>query len=192
MSASESAGQPARRSEVKDRAALIAAYREGLGLAAIVIDGPAGICIAAGEPRGEASSAPGHARWWCRRRIDAERVATAATALLRRRQAKDGATAPAVAVLHAAEAIAAAAKRLDVALYSDDDVALAAERIIARVDREIEALRQAGGMKSINRAYKSYRIEASGRGDKVLPHAQWFNKYRQNLLRELAAALRYR
>jgi len=192
MTARESAAQP-EKSEARDRTALIAAYREGLGLAAVVVtDGPEGICIAVGEPRGDPSAVPGHARWWCRRRTDAERVATGGTALLQRRHTKDGATAAATAILDAMEAVAAAAKRLGVALCCDDDVALEAGRIIARIDREIEVLRRAGGLNSINRAYKSYRIETSGRGDKVLPYAQWFNKYRQNLLRELAAALRYR
>lgn len=192
MSESEAVAPAAGAGAAKERAALVAAYREGLGLAAVtVIDGRAGLSIVAGEDAGDPSAAPADARWWCRRHVDAERVATAATRLMQRRRAKDGAAA-APAFADAAQAIAAAATRLDVMLYADADVAFEAEGIIARLDQEIEELRRSGGMKSVNRMYKSYRIETSGRGDKVLTYAQWLSKYRQNLLRELAAVLRDR
>jgi len=52
-------------------------------------------------------------------------------------------------------------------------------------------LRQAGELKTVNRAYRSYRIEAAACGDKALPYARWFDKYKQDLVRQLAAALRY-
>lgn len=182
------------RDDAKERAALAAAYREGLGLAAItVMHGPAGIHIAGGEAGAAGVSAAAiDARWWCHNAADARRVAVAATARLQRRDRQDAAAATPAAVGDAATAIVAAARRLNVGLYTDDDVADEAARIIARVDEQIETLKRAGDMKSINRSYKNYRIEASARGDKVLPYAQWLNKYRHNLLRELATVFRYR
>lgn len=84
-----------------------------------------------------------------------------------------------------------AAHRLAIVIYSAEDISHEAEAVIARVEHEIENLRQAGEMKTINRAYRSHRMQASARGDKVLPYAEWFNKYKQNLVRRLAAALRY-
>ena len=62
---------------------LAAAYREGLGLAPIaVICGAAGTRITAPAPGGEDPSAAEtlRARWWCRRAVDAARVAAAAMA----------------------------------------------------------------------------------------------------------------
>jgi hypothetical protein len=192
MSGSRNGSRDAGR-EARSRAALVVAYREGLGLAPVTaIHDATGIRLVVDEAVGNAPASTTLARWWCRRAADAEHVAAAATALLQRRASRDGTVERRPALGDAAQAIAAAAKRHHIALYSDDEVAVDAERIIARVEQEIEVLKQAGGMKSINRSYKSYRLDASGRGEKVLPYTQWLDKYRQNLLRELASALRYR
>lgn len=198
---------PATRGASKRSAALISAYREGLGLAAVVvIRKSSGIGIIADEGGGEAGNPPPQAvivRWWCRRAADAARVAAATTARLHRCRSHDDprtSSATDLAVwqddIGAAEspvrkAVAAAAKHLNVALYSDEDVAAEAMRIIARVDDEIERLRRAGDLKTVNRSYRTYRMEASARGEKVAPYADWFAKYRENLVRQLAAALRY-
>jgi hypothetical protein len=34
-------------------------------------------------------------------------------------------------------------------------------------------------------------MEAAARGEKAVPYADWSSKYRANLVRQLAAALRY-
>jgi hypothetical protein len=194
------------RRDAKERSTLIAAYQEGLGLAVIVA-----ACGAAGI--GVSACAPGHAganstaqtatiRWWCRRPSDAERVCAAATRRLRRlrlcdetshRSAGDARSAgnPAATQALAAEAVTAVAKRLGVALYSDEEITADAEAVILRVEEEIEAMRLAGDFKSVNRSYRAYRMEAAAAGEKVVPYAQWFNKYKAKLVRELAGALRY-
>jgi hypothetical protein len=189
--------------ESKSHAAVIAAYREGLGLAAIaVIASHAGIRVAApmgGEP---AALAPGDevvSNWWCRRAEDAARVVALVTARLRIRESKDRFTttsfdSPAgnsAALLLAGEAIAAAAKQCNVTICSDEEISAAAMAALARVEEEIKNLQQVGGMKAVNRSYRIYRTDASTRGEKVLPYGQWMRKYKQNLVRELAAALRY-
>lgn len=176
--------------DARSRAALVAAYRAGLGLAAVAaIGGAAGIRIVAIAPGGEdLPTAAGmvQARWWCRRAADAERVAAAATLRWRRRESLAG---PDATLLPNKE-IAAAAKHLRVTLYSDDEISLEAAAIIAHVDEQLETLQRSGELKFVNRSYRVYRIESSARGEKVLPYADWLNKYKENLVRQLAAALR--
>jgi hypothetical protein len=200
VSVGETLSPSAARCEPRNRAALVAAYREGLGLAAVaVLRGAAGIRIVAAEDGGDDLLAAGdavEARWWCRRAADAERVATAATARLRRRQSSDGPPSPSADVLsyspsHISVAIENAARRLHVILYSDEEIFVEAARMILRVDEEIENLQRAGQLKSLNKSYRTYRTEASARGEKVPPYAEWLNKYKANLMRQLAAALRY-
>lgn len=207
MSAGEPLSPSAARCEPRSQAALVAAYREGLGLAAVaVIRGAAGIRIVAVEQGGDDLLAAGdvvEARWWCRRAADAGRVVTAAMARVRRRESRDGASSPSttglshsqgnipVALLLGCKAVAAAAKRLNVALHSDEEVSFEATRIIARVNDEIETLQRAGELRSINRSYRTYRTEASARGEKILRYAEWIGKYKEKLVRQLAAALRY-
>ena len=88
-------------------------------------------------------------------------------------------------------AVEAAAKRLRIGLYSDDEICADADGIIARVEEEIENLKSAGQLKSVNQSYRAYRLETSARGEKAAPYADWLNKYKADLVRELAAALRH-
>jgi hypothetical protein len=135
----------AARREAISRAALLAAYREGLGLAGlVVIPGPGGTqVVTASDGRDHAPASLGDpvaAQWWCRRAADAERVAAAAPARLRRLESQDG-TASRSAVGSSqppsdiSAAIELAAKRLRVTLYSDEDISADAERAIVRVEK---------------------------------------------------------
>jgi len=63
--------------------------------------------------------------------------------------------------------------------------------VIARVDEEMERLQRAGELKSVNRSYRTYRTETTARGETALPYARWLNEYNANLVRQLAAALRF-
>jgi hypothetical protein len=192
----------------RGRSALIAAYREGLGLAAVsVTRAPGGVRISAvgqGSGDGVPAADAANANWWCRRAADAERVAAAAMRRLQRRESRNGAGPAALesvssaetdcasgARLLADEAIASAAKRLNITLLSDAEVAAEAMAAIARVDEEIERLQRSGELRSVNKSYRAYRIEASARGEKTLRYDEWMGKYRENLVRQLAAALRY-
>ena len=183
------------RRETKAKAALGAAYREGLGLTALaVMGGPAGPRIAVGEnPGATCLLAPEETLdmlWWCRRAADAAGVAAAATSRWQRRESKDGGLA-----VMAREALAAmvesAARRRGIALYSDAEISHDAECVIARVNEEIAALQRSGGMRSINQSYRIERINAAARGEKVPPYAEWLNIYKAKLVREIAAALRF-
>lgn len=189
MSGAKTFASNAARRRSPGEAALFAAYREGLGLTAVaVVYSAAAIRIVACRHGGDVALAEGEvasARWWCRRAADAERVAAAATARLQRRESSDE------AMVQAGKAVAAAAQRFGVALRADEDVCVEATAIIARVDQEMAALQRSGELKAVNRAYRTYRLEASARGEQVLRYADWINKYRQNLVRELAAALRF-
>jgi hypothetical protein len=167
--------------------ALIAAYREGLALAAVaVIAGPDGVQIT--TPADDSELGPGEiivARWWCRRAAEAEYVADSAARSLRRLRDK----APDASRI-ACESVRRAAHRLGVALQTDEDILAEAKRAIARLDTEIVRQKQSGSLKSVNQSYRQYRLEASGRGERVLPYAKWMGCYKEKLIREIAANLR--
>src|SRR5262249_51179178 len=130
---------------------------------------------------------------------DAARIAAAARVALRRRESKAG-TAPAAdqrnaafdshALGSACTAVMEAARRHGVALFSDDDIAAHAAEIAARIDAELQKLKESGGLKSVNQAYKTYRLETSGRGERALRYDEWMRRYRADLVRQAAAALR--
>lgn len=118
-------------------ARLVAAFREGFGLAAIaVIDGPDGIRVVAAAPGAEITCAPAetvHCRWWCPRAFEAASIAAAAAARLHGRETRDGAT------LSACQAVVRAAKQRHVDLHSDEEILDQAKTAIARIDDESNA-----------------------------------------------------
>jgi hypothetical protein len=118
----------------------------------------------------------GEVRFWCRRAADAGRIVAAAKSKL-----PPGAD----------RAFIAAAARIPASLYSDAEISAEALAAIERVEQELESLRDAGALKSVNRSYRIYRQDSATRGEKVVPYAIWFSKYKENLVRQLAAALRY-
>jgi hypothetical protein len=168
---------------------LVAAFRDSFGLAAIaVIDGPGGVRIAAAAPGDEIGCAPAetvHCRWWCPRAFEAASIAKAAAARLRNRETVAGAT------LSACQAVVRAAKQRNVELHSDAAILEQATAVIARIDDEIERLRQSGELRPVNKSYQSYRRDAAAKGERVVPYAQWMLGYREELVRKLAATLRY-
>jgi hypothetical protein len=168
---------------------LVAAFREGFGLAAIaVIDGPDGVRIAAAAPGAEIACAPAetvHCRWWCPRAFEAASIATAAAARLRSSETCNG------AVLSACQAVVRVAKQRNVDLYSDEDILEQATAVIARIDDELEQLRKSGDLRPVNKSYQSYRCEAAAKGERIVPYAQWMLGYKEELVRKLAATLRY-
>jgi hypothetical protein len=170
---------------------MIVAYCEGLGLAVVAwVPDPAGSRLAAFSPEVAIRTPQTEpARWWCRRVDDAERIATAATRALARHGSNDPACRAPTASQCAA-AVVAAAKRHNVALYAEADILIGAEAIIARVNAEFERFRGTGKLKAINQSYRRLRLAALERGEKMPPYVQWLNKYRVNLVRDLAAALR--
>jgi hypothetical protein len=166
-------------------AGLVGAYREGLGLAAVaVIAGAAGIRIIAVNAE-DGASAPEtvHQRWWCRRVANAERVAAAAAARLRRGEAQ--------ALAVACDCVTRAAKRLNIALQTEQELRDEAATVVARIDGEIERMQQRGELKSVNKSYQSYRVDASARGERVMRYADWMRDYKAGLVRKAAATLRY-
>jgi hypothetical protein len=176
--------------DVRERAALVAAYRQGLGLAAIaVICGPDGVRLSLAPCDGEIAVAAAETvqeRWWCRNAVEAERVVAAATARLRHGNAHAGELSA-----FACESITRAAKRLNIALQSDQQIYDEAIVAIERINCEIEKLRHAGGLRPVNKSYQAYRNEAASRGERVVPYARWMLTYKESLVRKAAATLRY-
>ena len=76
------------------------------------------------------------------------------------------------------------------ARLSDNEVRRAALTVIARVDGEIARLQHTGGLKSVNRSYRDYRLQAAALGERVIPYAAWMIRYKAHLVREIAANLR--
>jgi hypothetical protein len=185
-----------RSSPQAEQNAFAAAYRDGLGLACIAVRcTSAGITISLFDEDYAAIAA----RWWCRRAADAARIAASARAKMRRRESNADSVAAAGDSLidcdsqemsFACTAVAEAARRLGVALFSDDDIAAHAAEIVARIDAELQKLKETGGLKSVNQAYKAYRLETTGRGERVLRYDEWMRRYRADLVRQAAAALR--
>jgi hypothetical protein len=171
------------------RSRLVAAFREGFGLAAIaVIDGPGGVRVAAAEPGAEivcAAAETVHCRWWCPRAHEAASIATAVAARLHSRETGDG------AALSACRAVVRAAEQRNVDLHSDEEILEQATAVIARIDDELERLRQSGDLRPVNKSYQSYRRDAAVKGERIVPYAQWMLGYREELVRKLAATLRY-
>jgi hypothetical protein len=75
-------------------------------------------------------------------------------------------------------------------LRSDEEVARDAIAVVARLDQEIAAQQRAGGLKSVNRGYRDYRLAASARGEKVLRYADWMERYKAKLVRDIAQNMR--
>lgn len=168
--------------------ALIAAYREGLGLAAVAVMGAtAAIRIIAVE-RGEPSALPAGEEiatlWWCRSLRHAQSLAAAA----RRSRRRIGEESSDVA--RACAAIVRAASRLGIVLQSDEQISAEALQVVARLDDEILQQKQAGVLRSVNKAYREYRLDATARGEPTLRYAQWMDRYKEQLIRQIAETLR--
>ncbi|MGH7247606.1 MAG: hypothetical protein ACREH9_05835 [Pseudomonadota bacterium] len=175
-----------------ERSPLVAAYCEGLGLGAVAVIGEAGevrieaaaACATSGEAEKNAV-----ARFWCSNAADAGRVAAAAARRFAREEKEGGESKDAVA--RACAAVSCAASRLAVALLSEQAIAAEAAALICRIDAELEKLKRSGALHAVNKAYRDYRINASARGEAVLRYADWMRRYREGLVRDAAAALRY-
>jgi hypothetical protein len=166
--------------------ALIAAYREGLRLVAVtLVTGETGarlMASAAGEEPELHDGETAHARWWCKGVQQAEWLVEAAVRTAQRSDAE--------AASHLCRAVLNAAKRLGIALRLDGELTREAVAVIARLEQEIAAQQRAGTLKSVNRGYRDYRMAASGRGEKVLRYADWMERYKAKLIREIAHNLR--
>jgi hypothetical protein len=66
----------------------------------------------------------------------------------------------------------------------------AALAVAARVDAELGRLQVSGGLKSVNASYREYRLQASARGERVLRYADWMDRYKADLIRQIAENLR--
>lgn len=62
--------------------------------------------------------------------------------------------------------------------------------VVARVEAEMARLQATGGLKSVNASYRQYRLAASARGEPVIRYADWMQRYKADLIREIAENLR--
>ena len=121
---------------------------------------------------------------WCRNADEARRIAASANASIRRRAGKSDPGA----LAH--DAIARAAKQLNVMLRTEDEIAAEAAIVIGRVIREFEQMRASGDLREVNASYRDYRLGASARGERIVPYAQWMRVYQKNLVRQAAITLK--
>jgi hypothetical protein len=183
------------------RARVVAAYREGLGLVGIaIVCGAVGarvIVVGPGDAKPDAD-ADVKFRWWCLHAADAQRIASAATRQTRRLESRAGDTSStlgsagdvSLALSQARDAVLVAARRLNILLQSDIEIADEAAVVAARIDAEVERMRLRGELKSVNQAYRKYRIEATARGERVMSYAEWMRKRKEKWVREAASTLR--
>lgn len=61
--------------------------------------------------------------------------------------------------------------------------------VVARVDNELARMHSAGALKEVNRSYREYRLQASARGERIVPYAVWMRRYKAKLVRDVAAHL---
>jgi hypothetical protein len=166
---------------------LVAAFREGLALVSVaIIEGPDGLRIAVTAD--DAPLAPQEtirARWWCRRAAEGEYVADAARRTVRSQREQ---SPEAARIAHGA--VLGAARRQGITLLTEEDLIAQAAPVIARLDDEIEKQKRVGALKSVNQSYKQYRLEATQRGERVLPYAKWMMRYKARLMRDIAANMR--
>ena len=183
-----------------ERSRIIAAYREGSGLAGIaIISDAAGTRIrpiaSNGDPAAEGEGV--QARLWCDRAADAEYVATVAARQILRRESREGGaicpgafgTEDSLTLSLMREAVLAAAQRRNITLHSDDEVADTALRIALHIEGVMEKLQRSGGMKTMNHSYRKYRLEAR-EGERVMSYGEWRRNYKVDLVRKTAKALR--
>lgn len=161
---------------------ITAAYCEGLSLAAVVavqgVDGPRIITHAPGSD--DATTVEQLlVRMWCRGEAEAACVAMAAAKVLHRKPDSD-----------AGKVVRGAAKKLGIVVQTDEEIAVEAMAVAARIAREMRKQQQSGELKSVNQAYRSYRLETSARGERALRYDVWMQRYREDLVRQIAATLR--
>ena len=192
----------AARRRAAERAVLIAAYREEMRRCCITIicdaDGARVRIVASGNDELDAEVGT-QARLWCRRPAEAERVATAARAPLRRLKFGEDARSPAALAAgdssllsRACGLVSAAAQRCNVVLRADAEFTQEVSRAVASIDAEVEKARQNGELKALNEAYKKYRREAKARGEPAMRYDEWMLKFREDLVRKAAREVRDR
>ena len=185
-SGAQRSGRMAELARQRSLATLVAAYREGLALAAILAVGDSAdirimTCGSGLDPSLQAGETV-CARWWCRHVAQADYVAAAAVRAIARARRKT--------IDSAAQAVTGAADRLSIPLHQDAEISAEAMQAIARLEHEIETQKQTGALKSVNASYRAYRLEASARGEPAQRYVEWMDRYKANLLREIATRLR--
>jgi hypothetical protein len=170
---------------------LITAYRDGLGLVPVILiagESCARLLCSGEEPALTAGEAA-QARWWCKSAQQGEWLVQTA---MRAAQRSDADPMSRYIAPHLGRAVLNAAKRLGITLRSDEEIARDAVAVIARLEQEIAAQQRGGALKSVNRGYRDYRLAASARGEKVLRYADWMERYKAKLVRDIAHNLRSR
>ena len=76
------------------------------------------------------------------------------------------------------------------ARLSDDEICDGALLAAAHVEREIDRMQRSGELKAVNKSYRDYRIDAAARGERTLRYVEWLDRYKANLVGEIAANLR--
>ena|GEM_PF-6925590 len=77
-----------------------------------------------------------------------------------------------------------------VARLSEAQLHAGAMDVAARVEAEIARLQANGGLKSVNASYRQYRLQASARGEPAIRYANWMQRYKADLIRQIAENLR--
>lgn len=96
----------------------------------------------------------------------------------------------AVDVRTAAESTARAADELGVTTQSRDEVDAAAAKAVAQIEQKFAELQRTGGLKTINKAYREYRLERQAAGETVMLYAGYLENYKLRMIRAVAETSR--
>jgi hypothetical protein len=67
-------------------------------------------------------------------------------------------------------------------------VAAAAKIQVAEIVAKVEAARQNGGLKQVNRQYKSYRqAQSIAKAEKAMPYGKFIERFTAGMVRDVAA-----
>jgi hypothetical protein len=85
-----------------------------------------------------------------------------------------------------------AAATLGARYQTHDELRRAAEEVVAEVQARVDAGRQNGDLKRVNRQYKLYRQQQIAKAEKAMPYAKFLERFTASIVRDVAVAGRVR
>lgn len=125
--------------------------------------------------------------WWVRDLDRASLLAAECSAEMRRLNIPPRRQSAFVCELAiATRVIEQTALALGVLLHDDASVRAIAASAVAKLEHELQVLQGAGGMKSVNKAYREYRLAKTAAQEKYIGYSRWLFEYKANVIEAVA------